>query len=242
MDGGDPLNPHQARNKSCKPLRRLLRGDYQQASFPDIVVVVGRDEHGNEIPCEGKPAIYLVESHYTEDCNVHTVARGIAMTQHSRLWTHLRQIWPGWNVQILPMVFGSFGTVRTETEQRLSTLGVADQDLKALLETVYTSSIEYTVRILQVHKEPSGYATATETCKRKALHTLKRRKCQKRSRQKQHHHDSGDCFDDLAREPEPQGCSQLCHSMRTRSRKRAVHVTKLHSAAVPEQQLTRTRR
>jgi hypothetical protein len=127
--------------------------------------------------------------------------------------------------------------MRTETELHLSTLGVGDQDLKALLETVYTSSIEYTTRIQQVHKESSEYVTATETHKRTALHTLKRRKCQKRSRQ--HHQDSDDCFDDLAREPQPQIYAQPCHLLRTRSRKRAAHVNQSHIATVPEQRPTR---
>ena len=69
---------------TCTPRKALmtwLRGDSRQTSFPDIVVVVGRDDQGNAAPCEGRPAIYLVEIKYTEDCNVHVVAQDIGNCQ-----------------------------------------------------------------------------------------------------------------------------------------------------------------
>ena len=136
------------------------------------------------------------------------------------------------------------GTVRTETEQHLSTLGVDDHhELKALQETVHTYSIEYTVKILQVHKEPSSYATVTETRKRKAMQTPKRRKYQKRSkRRKGHQHGADSSTEDWSSEVTPQSGSQPCHSMRTRSSKRVAHDADLHGTAAPELQRTRRRR
>jgi hypothetical protein len=77
MDGKDPCNPHDAGGMPSKALMTWLIGDYQQTSFPDIVVVVGRDDQGNDVPCEGRPAMYLVEIKYTEDWNVHAVAQGV---------------------------------------------------------------------------------------------------------------------------------------------------------------------
>ena len=77
------------------------------------------------------------------------------MGQHSRLLAHLQSKWPQWTVEVLPLVFGSVGTVRTETEQHLESLGVDKQALSALLHTVYDSSIDYTMQILNVHKQPT---------------------------------------------------------------------------------------
>jgi hypothetical protein len=127
VDGSDSFNPHDVGGTPRKALMTWLRGDYRQTSFPDIVVVVGRDDQGNAVPCEGRPAIYLVEIKYTEDCNVHVVAQGVAVRQHSRLLAHLKSKWPQWTVEVLPLVFGSVGTVRTESERHLETLGVDKQ-------------------------------------------------------------------------------------------------------------------
>ena len=107
VDGDDPTNPPDIGGTPRKALITWLRGDYQQTSYPDIVLVVGRDARGNQVACRGGPAIYLVEIKYTEDYNVHAVAQGIAMTQHNRLLTHLKRRWPDWDVRVLPLVFGS---------------------------------------------------------------------------------------------------------------------------------------
>jgi hypothetical protein len=137
---GFSLNPHDIRGNPRKALMTWLRGDYQQTSFPDIVVVVGHDEKGNTVPCGGRPAIYLLEIKYTEDCNVHAVAQGIAMKPHSRLLAHLQDRWPEWTVEVLPLVFGSVGTVRIQTEQHLETLGLDKQTLMPCCEQCMTAA------------------------------------------------------------------------------------------------------
>jgi hypothetical protein len=176
------------------------------------------------VPCEGRPAIYLVEIKYTEDCNVHVVAQGIAMRQHSRLLAHLQSKWQQWTVKVLPLVFGSVGTVRSETERHLETLGVDEQALSALLQTVCDSSIDFTMQILNVHKQPSRYATITETRKRKAKSTSKRQTCKKKAKQASHKQQSEDYSEELSYTAAAVSNSQPCHPMRTRSCKRNKHM------------------
>jgi hypothetical protein len=161
------------------------------------------------VPCEDRPAIQ-VEIKYTADCNVHAVAQGIAMKQHSTLLAHLRDRWPGWTVDVLPLVFGSVGTVRTESERHL---GVDKQDLSALLQTVYDSSIDFTMRILNVHKQPSRYATITETRKRKAICTSKRQASKKKPKQAPHKQQSEDYSEEMTYTAATLSNSQPCHPM-----------------------------
>ena len=243
VDGMDSLNPHDINGSPSKALMAWLRGnDYQQSSFPDIAVVVGRDNRGNYVPCEGRPAIYLVEIKYTEDCNVHAVAQGIAMRQHSRLLAHLRSKWPQWTVEVLPLVFGSVGTVRTETERHLETLGVDKQALSALLQTVHDSSIDFTMQILNVHKQPSRYATITETRQRKAKGTSKRQARKKKPKRTSDRQQSKDYSDELSCTAATVSDTQPCHPMRTRSCKRNAHDADMPDNAADEQQPNRKRR
>jgi hypothetical protein len=61
MDGRDSFNPHDADGNPRKALP-WLRGGYRQTSFPGIVIVVGREDGGNRVPCKGRPAIYTWKS------------------------------------------------------------------------------------------------------------------------------------------------------------------------------------
>jgi hypothetical protein len=225
MDGRDPWNPHDADGSRRQTLMAWLKGDYCQTSFPDIVVVVGRDADGNQLSCRGGEAIYIVEIKYTQDRNVHAVTQGPAMRQHVSLSHHLQRKWPGWKVQILPMVFGSFGTVRTETEHHLRTLGVGDHALKDLLRSVNKGTIKYTKRILQAHKEPNRFATVTHTRKRKALRTPKGTG-KKRMRQGHHRQRVTDLPTGQAADQTQQRAP--LHQMETRSRKRAAQDADTH--------------
>jgi hypothetical protein len=173
---------------------------------------------------------------------VHVVAQGMAMRQHSRLLAHLQSKWPQWTVEVLPLVFGSVGTVRTETERHLETLGVDKQALSALLQTVYDSSIDFTMQILNVHRQPSRYATITETRKRKAMSTSKQQACRKKSRRTSDRQQSEDYSDELSYTPATVSDPQPCHPMRTRSCKRIAHDAQLRHNVDVEQQHNRKRR
>ena len=58
----------------------------------------------------------LVEIKYTEVYNVHVVAQGAAMKQHSRLLAHLQSKWPQWTVEVLPL----YSVLSAPREQILS--------------------------------------------------------------------------------------------------------------------------
>ena len=134
-------------------------------------------------------------------------------------------------------MFGSFGTVRTETEQHLRTLGVGDHALKDLLCSVTKRTIYYTNNILQAHKEPNRFATHTRKCK--ALRTPKGKS---RKRPKQGHRQGAAILPvDQAADPMHGRAPRIHHRMETRSRKRAAQDAATHCATTATSQLDHKR-
>ena len=116
------------------------------------------------------------------------------------------------------------------------------QALSALLQTVHDSSIDFTMQILNVHKQPSRYATITETRKRKAKGTSKRQARKKKPKRTSDRQQSEDYSDKLSYRAATVSDTQPCHPMRTRSCKRNAHDADMPDNAADEQQPNRKRR
>ena len=98
----------------------------------------------------------------------------VARCQHERLEQHLRQKWPNWDVKTLPIVIGSFGTMRSDTAAHLALLGVRKDDIPPLLQGMKLATINYTFKVMRAHRTPNKWDTFVEAQMRKA-----KRKAQK---------------------------------------------------------------
>ena len=77
-------------------------------------------------------------------------------------------------MKTLPIVIGSFGTMRSETAAHLALLGIRQSDIPPPLQEMKLETIDYNFRIKRGHRTPNKWDTSVEAQMRKA-----KRKAQK---------------------------------------------------------------
>ncbi len=160
-----------------RKLLTTIRGTHEQHSYPDIVLVVGRDIQGRpagRAAQRARPTAYLVEVKYTIDDAVHGGALQRALDQHKDLARALRE--NGMDVDVLPVIIGSMGTTRNDTRKHLQVLGIEPDEVQKLLDQLWGDSLEYAAKIAKAQKEPNAFRSWQEA------HAAKRAKRQRAAR------------------------------------------------------------
>ncbi len=121
------LTPIVGRNFEPPPLR---------PTRPDLLLVIGRKCTGHPegaTPLRNSPIANIVELKFTVNDRVHGRALADATNQHVRLRKHLET--RGYIVKVLPIIIGSAGMIRTETQHQFEALGISAAATLALMET-----------------------------------------------------------------------------------------------------------
>ncbi len=93
---------------------------------------------------------YIVELKFTSDDRVHGAALKEALAQHAALASRLES--RGFTVQLMPIIVGSSGMIRAETQQYFATLGLTTTDCLSLMQEHHNTAITYLRKILQQYQ------------------------------------------------------------------------------------------
>ncbi len=99
---------------------------------------------------QGCQVACIVELKFTSDDRVHGAALKEALTQHAALASRLES--RGFKVQLMPIIIGSSGMIRAETQKHFATLGLTAPDCLSLMQQHHDTAIAHLRRILQQYR------------------------------------------------------------------------------------------
>ncbi len=139
------------------------------------------------------PTIYLVELKYTLDDRVHGATLAQAEAQHDGLRQALRGV--GWSVVVLPVIIGSWGTMRARTREYLHLLGIEPEAATALMHDLYLDSIHFTGNIASAHAQPTAFRSRREIREAKSAVTVRAARRAAEAALKRQRHAPRECVD-----------------------------------------------
>ena len=134
-------------------LPQIVGLDYRQKSRPDLLLITGRTSLGKRSrdgTTLNRQVAYIVELKFTSDDRVHGAALNEARTQHAALASRLEN--RGFRVRVLPIIVGSSGMIRKDTQQHLATLGLTTTESLSLMQEHHDTAIKYLRNFLQKYR------------------------------------------------------------------------------------------
>ena len=134
-------------------LPEIVGTDYRQKSRPDLLMIIGRISLGKRTrdgAIHHRQVAYIVELKFTTDDRVHGAALQQALSQHAALATRLES--RGFAVKLMPIIIGSSGMIRAETQQHFTALGLSPEESLSLMQEHHDTAIKYLHQILQQYR------------------------------------------------------------------------------------------
>ena len=134
-------------------LPEIVGADYRQNSRPDLLMITGRTSLGKRTrdgATRHRQVAYIVELKFTTDDRVHGSALQEALSQHEALATRLES--RGLTVKLMPIIIGSSGMIRAETQQHFAALGLTAAESLSLMQEHHDTAIRYFHQILQDYR------------------------------------------------------------------------------------------
>ena len=131
-------------------LPQIVGSDYRQKSRPDLLMITGRTSLGKRSrdgTTLSRQAAYIVELKFTSDDRVHGAALKEARTQHAALASRLES--RRFRIRVLPIIVGSSGMIRRDTQQHLAALGLTTTESLSLMQEHHDTAIKYLRKFLQ---------------------------------------------------------------------------------------------
>ncbi len=112
---------------------------------PDLLLIIRRNCTGNpEGAAPLRNSLNIVELIFKVNDRVHGKALADATAKHVRLQKHLET--RGYVVKVLPIIMGSAGMIRTETQHHFEALGISAAASLALIKQHHNIAIDYSSR------------------------------------------------------------------------------------------------
>ena len=132
----------------------IVGADYRPKSRPDLLMITGRTSLGKRTrdgATQHRQVAYIVELKFTTtDDRVHGAALQGALSQHAALATRLES--RGFTVKLMPIIIGSSGMIRAETQQHFAALGLSPAESLSLMQEHHDTAIKYLHQILQEYR------------------------------------------------------------------------------------------